>query len=148
MLKLLCVGGPLDGSTMTILYGNRFRAPIPGEMLEAEPISERMECAYRQQTFVSSDGDVSIWAPEGQSFCATMKMLVEGYAKSPPSARADVVVEGIMSSLAVCGCGGCKPEYLDGLKRAYQFGVHVRNTDGSLQGFVAPNQLRGTGDDT
>jgi hypothetical protein len=66
----LCVGGPLDGQHLSILHGNRFVA------------SSDLSTEYRQESFRTPEGEISIWVPAGQSQLETMAKLVQGYAPS------------------------------------------------------------------
>lgn len=65
--KFLCVGGPLDGRHTAILHGSGFL--VAGDVA----------AEYKQETFATPDGEISVWVPRGQSLMETMNKLVQGY---------------------------------------------------------------------
>ena len=85
----LCVGGPLDGKRYHETKHNNFRAfyqkpqfaTFDPVMVPLEKFATIESIIYNMEIFKSTDGDIAIWVPEGQSLFETMKMLLEGYAR-------------------------------------------------------------------
>lgn len=78
--RYLCVGGPLDGQMIMAQSANGFRVPVRDGL-------GACDVAYRAETFITGDGALFVWVPDGQTLIRTMERLLEHY--SPRSSDGD-----------------------------------------------------------
>lgn len=88
----LCVGGPKSGERVSPNPEKRFIADILPPMGMArvsgppdinEPVSltvERIE--YVNEHFVTPEGKITLWVPEGQTPLETLEVLLDTYAQA------------------------------------------------------------------
>lgn len=97
----ICIGGPKDGETVTILHGSSFipgpqPGPVPealgGDTPETSPIQKTG--IYRRERLHTDRGELTFWAHDTLDTHQAIEALLAGYGNRPANLLGDAPLSG------------------------------------------------------